>query len=256
MLKLLTCALLVMPALAYADECKFQAPRNAALDLTGVHTLVVDLGQHNLHLSGTPASTGQVRGRACASNKDRLDDLRLTQHREGDRLILTAENTSSNWNISLFGVSHYAYLDLQVDVPATLAVELDVGSGDAHVTNVAQLAARVGSGDLQVNGVRSRFDAHVGSGDIKADDVGETHVVSIGSGDFTANRVRGDLSIGSIGSGDADLRAIGGSVDVKSIGSGNLHVDGVARDLHVARVGSGDVEHKSVAGRVDVPKED
>jgi DUF4097 and DUF4098 domain-containing protein YvlB len=256
MWKLVTFSLLLAPTLAHADECRFQAPRDAALDLTGVHTLVVNLGQHNLHLNGTPASTGQVHGRACASAKDRLDDLRLTQHREGDRLILTAENTSSNWNINLFGASHYAYMELQVDVPATLAVELNVGSGDAQVANVAQLDARVGSGDLQAKGVRGHFDAHVGSGDIKADDVGETHVASIGSGDFTVNRVRGDISIGSIGSGDADLRAIGGNVDVKSVGSGSLHVDGVAHDLHVARVGSGEVEHKSVAGRVDVPKDD
>jgi hypothetical protein len=256
MWKLLAFASLLIPTFAHADECRFQAPRNAAFDLTGVHTLVIDLHQHNLHLNGTPASTGQVHGRACASSQDRLEDLRLTQRREGDRLIVSAESASSDWNISLFGVSHYAYMDLQMDIPATLAVELDVGSGDAHVANVAQLNASVGSGDLQVNGVRGRFDAHVGSGDIKADDVGETHVAAIGSGDFTVNRVRGNLSIGSIGSGDADLRAIGGSVDVQSIGSGDLHVDGVARDLHVARVGSGDVEHKSVAGRVDVPKDD
>jgi len=256
MSKILLIALLLAPALAHADECKFQAPRSAALDLAGAHTLVIELHQHNLHLNGTPASTGQVRGRACASSQDRLNDLRLTQHREGDRLILSVESTSSNWNIGLFGVSHYAYMDLQVDIPATLAVELDVGSGDAHVANIAQLDAHVGSGDLQVNGVRGRFDAHVGSGDIKANDVGETHVAAIGSGDFTVNRVRGNLSIGSIGSGDADLRAIGGSVDVQSIGSGDLRVDGVAHDLHVATVGSGEVEHKSVAGRVDVPKDD
>ncbi len=256
MWKLLACALLFTPALAHADQCRFESPRNATLDLTGVRTVVIDLHQHNLHLNGTPAATGQLRGRACASSQDRLDDLRVTQHREGDRLILSADSTSSSWNIGLFGVSHYAYLDLQVDIPATLAVELEIGSGDAHVANLAQLEARVGSGDLQVNGVRGRFDAHVGSGDIKADDVGETHVAAIGSGDFTINRVRGNLSIGSIGSGDANLRAIGGSVDVQSIGSGDLHVDGVAHDLHVARVGSGDVDHKSVAGRVDVPKQD
>ncbi len=256
MWKLLACALLFTPVLAHADECRFQAPRNAPLDLAGVHTLVVDLGHHTLHLNGTATNAAQVHGRACASSQDRLTELQITQHREGDRLILTAENTSSSWTLNLFGASHYAYLDLQVEVPANLAVELNIGSGDAHVANVAQLIAGVGSGDLHVNGVRSRFDAHVGSGDIKAEDVGETHVASIGSGDFTVNRVRGDLSIGSIGSGDADLRAVGGTVDVKSIGSGDLRVNGVARDLHVAHVGSGEVEHVAVAGKVDIPHED
>lgn len=84
--------------------------------------------------------------------------LQVTQHREGDRLILSANNTSSNWTINLFGASSYAYLDLQVDIPTSLAVELEVGSGDAHVANVGQLAVKVGSGDLQVNAVRGRFD--------------------------------------------------------------------------------------------------
>ncbi len=257
MWKLLTCALLMVPSLVHAaDECRFQTPRNAALDLAGVHTLVIELGQHNLRLSGTPAATAQLHGRACASSEDRLASLQVRQRRDGDRLILSAANSSSSWNISLFGASSYAYMDLQVDVPENLAVELDVGSGDAHVANVGQLSASVGSGDLQVNGVRNRFDAQVHSGDIKADDVGETHVASIGSGDFTVNSVRGDIWIGSIGSGDADLRAIGGNVDVKSIGSGDLRVNGVAHDLHVARVGSGDVQHSSVAGRVDIPKDD
>ncbi len=257
MWKLLICAVLLTPSFAYAaDECKFQAPRNAALDLTSVHTLIIDIGQHNLNLKGAAASTAQVHGRACASSQDRLATLQVTQRRDGDRLLLTAVNTSSSWNVSLFGVSRYAYLDLQVNVPADLAVELDVGSGDAHVADVAQLAASVGSGDLHVNGVRNRFDAHVGSGDITAENVGETHVASIGSGDFTVNRVRGDIWIGSIGSGDADLRAIGGTVDVKSIGSGDLRVKSVAHDLHVARLGSGDISHDSVAGRVDIPKDD
>lgn len=258
MWKPLLCTLLLTPALAHAaDRCQFDAPRNAALDLSGVRTLVIELGHHTLHLNGTPTATAQVRGRACASSKERLAALQFTQRREGDRLILATERTASrDWTITLFGASSYAYLDLQVDVPANLPVELDIGSGDAHVANVGQLAVEVGSGDLQVTGVRGRFDAQVGSGDIKADDVGETHVKSIGSGDFSANRVRGNIWIDSIGSGDADLRAIGGNVDVKSIGSGDLSVNGVAHDLHVVRVGSGEIAQRSVAGRVDIPKDD
>ena len=257
MLKLLTCALLLTPAFAHAgDECKFKAPRNAAIDLAGVHTLVIDLGQHNLHLNGTPASTARLSGRACASSQDRLNQLRVTQRREGDRLILTAESVSSNWSINLFGVSRYAYLDLRLDIPANLPVELAVGSGDADVVGIARLSSRTGSGDLHVHGISGRFDAQVGSGDIEADGIGEIHVASVGSGDFKAHDVRGDVQIGSIGSGSAGLRKVGGNVVVDSIGSGDLSVDGIAHDLHVRKVGSGDVNHNAVAGRVDIPRED
>jgi DUF4097 and DUF4098 domain-containing protein YvlB len=257
MWKLLTCALLLTPSLAHAaDECKFQAPRNAALNLAGVRTLVIGLGQHTLHLNGTPGSTAQLSGRACASSQDRLNELRVTQRREGDRLILTAESVSSNWSFSLFGASHYAYLDLHVNVPANLPVELAVGSGDADVVGVARLSGHTGSGDLHVHGISGRFDAQVGSGDIEANGVGEIHVASVGSGDFKASDVHGDVQIGSIGSGSADLTKVGGNVVVDTIGSGDLSVDGVAHDLHVRKVGSGDVSHNAVAGRVDIPRED
>jgi DUF4097 and DUF4098 domain-containing protein YvlB len=257
MLKILTCALLLAPLAAHANECRFQAPRNATFDLAGVHTLVVEVGHHDLHLKGSPGTTSvQFHGRACASSQERLAGLQFSQRREGDRLILSADDQHGADRLVFFGFSSYAYLDMQVDVPAGLDVEVDVGSGDAHVANVASLKSDVGSGDLDVNGVRGRFETEVHSGDVRAEDVGETRVTSVGSGDFTVNRVRGNISIGSIGSGDVNLRAIGGSVDFGSVGSGDLRVNGVARDLRVARVGSGDVVHAAVAGKVDIPKDD
>lgn len=257
MWKLVAAALLLAPTFAQANQCRFQAPRDAALDLTGIHTVVIELGQHTLHLSGNAAAPSQIRGRACASSQDDLPSTQLTQRRDGDRLILTAENPSSNGNFfSLFGASHYAWLDLNIDVPPNIAVELNLGSGDATIENVAQLDASVGSGDLKVKTVQGHFQAQVGSGDITAYDVGETRIPSVGSGDVAINRVRGNLAIGSIGSGSTDLRAVGGNVDVKTIGSGDLRVNGVARDLHVASVGSGDVTHQAVAGKVDVPLQD
>lgn len=255
MLKLLTCALLLIPSLAMADQCRFESPRNAPLDMTGIHTVVIDIGHHTLHIDGTADDSSRMQGRACASSTDRLAAMQISQHREGDRLIVKLADNHGTNIFSIFG-SHYAYLDLRMDIPNTVAVELAVGSGDAFVSKVAQLSAGVGSGDLQVNGVSGHFDAHVGSGDIKADDVGETHIASVGSGDFTVNRVRGNLTIDKVGSGDADLRAVGGNVNVGSVGSGDLRVNGVARDLHVAHVGSGDVDHLAVAGTVDIPHRD
>lgn len=68
MWKLLTCAMLLAPAFAHAaDQCRFQAPRNAALDLNGVHSVVIELGHHTLHLNGTANGLSQIHGRACAS---------------------------------------------------------------------------------------------------------------------------------------------------------------------------------------------
>ena len=257
MWKSILAATLLIPSFAHAaDQCKFQAPRNESLNLAGVHTLVIELGQHNLHLNGGTANSAEVRGRACASSSDRLDTLRLVQRREGDRLILSTDNDTEGWSINLFGWSSYAYLDLQVDVPSNLAVELKVGSGDADVAGIDSLEGRVGSGDLRARNINGRFDASVGSGDIVAKNIGEIHVASLGSGDFTVEGVRGNVEIGSIGSGDAALSTVGGNVVVDSIGSGDLSVNDVAHDLRVHSVGSGDVSHHRVAGHVDIPSDD
>ena len=274
MWKLIAIALLLAPALAHAEDCRYSAPRSAMYDLNGVHTIVIVLGRHELHLNGTTATTAKLGGRACASSPERLAGLQIKQHREGDRLILSAESDTDSNFFSIFGFSRYAYLDLQLDIPAGMPVEVEVGSGDAWVRNVAQLKAGVGSGDLDAQGVRGRFDAHVGSGEIKANNVGPTNVSSVGSGevklgqvrgdatvgsvgsgDFTAVGVNGSVAINSVGSGDATARNVGGNVSVGSIGSGDLHVNGVAHDLHVASVGSGDVEHTGVSGKVDIPKQ-
>jgi DUF4097 and DUF4098 domain-containing protein YvlB len=256
MWKILCCTLLLTPAFAHAaDHCSFQAPRNAAIDLNGVHTIVIDIGHHNLHLVGSQTGNVKIEGRACASSAKLLGDLQLNQRREGDRLILTASNNPTLNSFSFFA-EHYAYLDLHINVPSNLPINLDVGSGDADVVGVSRLSANTHSGDLHVHSVNGRFDANVGSGDVDAADVGEIHVGSVGSGDFKADRVRGDVQIGSIGSGDATLHTVDGSVDVGSVGSGDLKVNGVTHDLRVHSVGSGDVEHAGIAGRVDVPKED
>lgn len=273
MRRLILLSLLVLPALALADEhCAFQAPQKLDLDLSGVKMLEIDMGSNQLHLDGAPVAGVEVRGRACASSQKLLDRVRVTQHREGDRLVLKAENDSS-WNIGWSG-NHYAWLDLHVRVPASLPIVLGVGSGDAEVNGVASLDSQVGSGDLDVRRVRGAFATRTGSGDIDASDIGSLRVDSVGSGDLTATGVRGDASVGNvgsgdvkltdvrgkvdigdIGSGDATLRRIGGSVEVGSVGSGDIDADTVGGDLTVRSAGSGDVDHRNVKGTVSVPSD-
>lgn len=285
MWKFIACTALVLPALAlptlaHADNCRFQAPRNANLDLAGVHTLVIQVHHHQVHLqglhvTGSQAQAGHISGRACAVSADLLPNLQLTQRREGDRLIVEAtDRTPRGRTLVLFG-NDYHYLDLQIQAPASLAVEVEVGSGDAAVVDVAALKATVGSGDLDVRGVQGRFEASVNSGDIKARGIGDAQLGSVGSGDltiehvrgavavdhvgsgnFSASDVQGDVRIGHIGSGDASAHAIGGSVVVESVGSGDLQVKDVRHDLRVAQLGSGAIEHTGVAGKVTIPAQD
>lgn len=257
------------PALA-AEPCAHSAPRNLTLDLTGVRTVVFDIGHNELRLDARGGAGGAVTGRACASDAAYLDQLKLTQQKTGDTLVVKAWREGNNLS-GLLG-NRYSVLRLSATLPDSLPVKLQVGSGDAWVAGVHSLDATVGSGDLDVRRVRGAVSARVGSGDIELDDVGPLNVPaigsgdvsarnvrgavevgSIGSGDFSLDRASGAVKIGSIGSGDANLASVGGAIDVGSVGSGDLTVRGAA-SLAVRSVGSGDVDHRDVRGAVDLPR--
>lgn len=242
------------PSAANAAQCAYSAPRNLQLDLGGVQTVRIEVQNHDVHVRGTPAGGLTLTGRACASDRATLEDLTITQSRQGSELLLDLGSKSRNV-FRLFG-SSYAYLDVTLQLPTSLPITVNVGSGDADVAGVQQVRAQVGSGDLNVRNIAQRFAASVGSGDIAANDLGKLEIGTVGSGDFKASAVRGDVQVGSIGSGDVQLRQVGGSVRVQALGSGDLTVDGASGDFSLDVKGSGDVTHSGVKGKVSVPRDD
>ena len=256
MCRLVLAALLLAPLSAFAaTPCKFEAARNLQLDLAGVTSVQVSVHSQALHLSASDGSEGpSLTGRACASDKSMLDQLQVTQQRDGDKLRVDIGATQ-NLSFNLFG-SSYANLDVTMKLPADLPVNVSVGSGDADVRGMRELQSSVGSGDLSVRDIAGKFSTSVGSGDADAADIGSLDVGSVGSGDLKASGIKGDAKVGSIGSGDVTLRQVGGNVHAGTLGSGDLTVDGAAGDLTLGAKGSGDVNHSGVKGKVDVPRDD
>lgn len=271
-MKSLIAIALLIPGVAFArSECKVEKPEELALDLKGISTLVVDMGSDTLHVDGAADADGVLRGRACASSDKRMQLLSLKQERRGDRLLLTLERAHRTIAIS-FG-SDYAYHDLSIKVPPSLAVELNEGSGDAFISNVAALSAKLGSGDLEARQIQGDLRISVGSGDVVADSVGALQVDSVGSGDVTVNGVSADTRIGSVGSGDVTVRngkdgvnieslgsgditlsGIDGSVELDHMGSGDLRVTDIDGDVVVNHIGSGNVHAKNVKGEIRKPR--
>jgi hypothetical protein len=254
MRNLILASLLLVPAIAMADDdqCKFHADRNLDLDLTGVRAVRFAVNAYDLSLSGdAPAGKGTVRGKACASDQATVDNLVVTQAREGDTLVVELTNKrNSGW--SGFG-SHYSDLKVQASVPATIPVTVKVGSGEARVRNVASLDSSVGSGELEAHDIKGPVRSQVGSGSVKLYGTGAVDVDTVGSGDLSAKHVNGGVRIGTVGSGDATLGEVVGNVEVGTVGSGDIDVDGVSGNLTVRTQGSGDIEHHGVSGKVDVP---
>lgn len=272
-LSLLT-LLLLAPAAAFAatPECKHSQPRNLVLDLAGVKAVVFDIGSNDFTIDASAGAKAALGGKACASSAKYLEQLKLTQHKAGEKLYVTARREGMTGGIFLG--SNYAYLKLAATLPDNVMVQLKVGSGDAVVTGAPMLSADVNSGDVEARHIRGLVAASVGSGDIILEDIGSLHVISVGSGDLSAKKVRGPAKVGSVGSGDFELDGASGDVEIGSVGSGDARVTGVSGSVTVASVGSGDLEvndirgdlsvrskssgsvsHNRVDGRVDVPSD-
>lgn len=267
-------AILLLAALPFGASaqraCQDSETRDLALDLAGIKTVVFEIGAQELVLTASKGAAVSVNAKACASERSLLQQLSLTQHRAGDKLIVRADRDANmSWNSG----KRYAYLQVRASLPDTLPVQVKVGSGEAVVSGVASLSLDVGSGDAKASRVRGMVYADVGSGDIELDDIGGLSAISVGSGDLTARSVRGGAKIGSVGSGDLDVSGTEGSVQLGSVGSGDATLTNIGGDITVDRVGSGDLDvertrgrltvrklgsgslnHRDVAGSIDVPR--
>jgi hypothetical protein len=247
--------LLLISLTAAADECRYSAPRNLHDDLSGVRGVQIELHSHDMHLVGNGSSSSlEITGRACASSQSALDNLQVTSHREGDQLIVEVGG-SHGINISFFGVS-YQDLDLQIQLPSTMPVSVNDGSGDAYISGLTQLDAQTGSGDLHIHNISGNVTVTTGSGDVEIKHIGDLKAGTVGSGDLNASDVTNSVHIGSVGSGDVVLEKVGGNVDVGTLGSGDLSVSDVRGNLTVGAKGSGDVSHSNIGGQINVPHDD
>lgn len=261
------------PAFASASDCKFSAQRDFDVDAAGLRSVAFDLGSSDLRIEGVPGlAKVEVRARACASEQDWLASLTVDQQRSGDRLTIRPRSERDNrW--SWFG-SSYAYIELKVRVPASLAVATEGRSSDVDATGLASLDFSSSSGDLVARRIAGTVVTSASSGDIDGEDLGSMEVRRTGSGDVKLRNVRGDakversgsgdltfdqvsgnVEVGRVGSGDVGARRVQGSVRVEAIGSGDVDVSDVGGDFSVGSKGSGDVHHRDVRGKIAVPPE-
>lgn len=245
-----TLLLCLLPVAGFAQErCAHSQPHELVLDTAGAKRVMFDIGPHTLRLRGADGTGHRLAGRACAASAGDLERLSVDQTLRGDTLHVTLQREQRR-GIS-FG-DRYAYLTLEGTVPGDILVQLKVGSGDAWLSGAASASADVGSGDVDVRGVRGLLTAKVGSGDAVLRDLGALKVISLGSGDIEVEQVRGNAEVGSIGSGDFAVRGVGGNVDIGSIGSGDAMVADVTGDVVLGSVGSGDFDVRNVRGSLTV----
>jgi hypothetical protein len=266
---LLPLLLVAAPAFGWG-ECEHAATREAAIDVGTARKLALATGAGDLRVVADASATCAVAtGKACASSEELLAAIRLVARTEGG--VPTLKVDMPEYQSSWLGDS-YAYLDLEVRVPASVALALADSSGDVVVEGVAALDAQDSSGDLDVRGVAGEVRVTDSSGDVDVRDAGSVRIPNDSSGDLELTAIRGDVLVESDSSGDIDIDGVGGNASVRSDSSGDIVFADVAGSASVDRDssggiratdiggdfivrsdGSGGVTHSGVKGRVDVP---
>ena len=125
-MKLAALALVVAPVAGFAQN--YDEPRNATVPASGATLLRVDARAGQLRITGrTDLTEVRVRGTARASTRSLLADIKVEAVREGKeihvRAVLPEHRDCCDWDDE-------ALLDLVIETPASLALDVDDTSGD------------------------------------------------------------------------------------------------------------------------------
>jgi hypothetical protein len=264
-------ALVPAVALAWGDDCKVRAERNAGIDVAGVEKVVLRTGAGDLKVRGSATATRiEAKGEACAAKQELLDASQVNVRREGKVVYVETAlpQDKSGWT---WGNNDYAYIDLDVALPSGLPVEAIDSSGDAELSGLKSLDMQDSSGDLDIEGIAGAVDVNDSSGDLEVERVGSVRVrdssgdieisevgkdVTVlvdSSGDMRISRVQGSVQVQQDSSGGIRIEDVKGSVKIDSDSSGDIYAGGVGGDFTVSEDSSGSIGHGTIAGKITVP---
>ena len=184
-------------SLSYAGSGQYTEVRNFDLDASGLSEVFIDAGAGAMVVSGVDGSDEVVVVATIIVDSDDPEEalkfiekrLRLDLTRDGDRAVLKA-GFSPGW-----GWDADAAVDLDVRMPAQLALVIDDGSGSLTIVAAAgDVYVEDGSGPIDIRQVRGSVTVDDGSGDIEIDDVEHDLVIEEeGSGSLHYANVRGSV---------------------------------------------------------------
>lgn len=204
------------------DRCDVERDFADFADAGNASAVLIDSEAGDLEVIGRVGlDEVRVRGVGCARDRFDLDEIELVVQRSGSTVrVLGLVPSGANVN---------ARLDLVIEVPDWMLVDIVDESGDIDVVNVG---AVVISDD---------------SGDILLEDIGGDVDVTDDSGELWLRNILGDVYIWD-DSGGADVRGVNGTVLVDHDGSGHLFIRDVDLDVYIAEDGSGDIIVENVGG--------
>lgn len=233
----------------FGDDCDHRAERAASVPASGADLVRIAARAGALRVEGRPGlSEVRIRGEACASHERYLEGIELRAERVGDEVRVEAVMPEMRG----FG-SFAARLDLVIEVPELLPLDVDDSSGVVEIRGVAALRLRDSSGEIDVSDVRGEVEVDDSSGEIRLAGVRGDVRLRDSSGGIEVRDVAGSVLVERDGSGEIDVADVERDVRIERDGSGSISVAGVRGDFVVERDGSGGIRHRDVAGAVRVP---
>jgi hypothetical protein len=239
---------------ASADWCKYEKDIEKTLDLSSSDVLKITAAAGDLEIAGVSGTDQAViRGKACASKQEWLDEsgVSITEGRSA-AISVDLPKTDGGWTSFM---NNYASLDLEIQVPQDLAIEVRDSSGDIFIENAALTRLKDSSGDIEVEDARSSVSISDSSGDIEIDRItGNITIEADSSGDIELNDVTGSVLVKRDSSGDIDVAHVSSDVVVERDSSGHISATDVDGDFRVLKDGSGGISSSDIQGEIDIPK--
>lgn len=159
---------------AVAQVGRYSVQRTASSPTSGISTIRISNGSGRLTVTGRSGSSNvNATALVHGSSQDAANSVKLVVERHGDVLDVHAARPDGGW-FDRADVS----IDLTVEVPPSIALDVSDGSGGAHIDNVGAIRVRSGSGGVHVTNV---------GGDLIVD--------SKGSGSVRYSNVKGAVSV-------------------------------------------------------------
>jgi DUF4097 and DUF4098 domain-containing protein YvlB len=236
------------------DSCKYEKDIDLTLNLSDSDKLSIYAAAGDLDVVGVSGSDQAViRGKVCASKEAWLEESSLSTQ-SGNHAVIEVDLPNSDGDWSFTGKS-YVWMDLRIEVPESLNIEVKDSSGDMFLKNITVAKVQDSSGDIEIEAVKGPVSIRDSSGDIEVDGVeGDITIESDNSGDIDINDITGTVLVKKDSSGDIDVSRISDDVIVERDSSGDISATHVGGDFRVLKDGSGGISSTDVKGEVQIPK--
>lgn len=238
-------------SLSAQHRCEYEDSRDLVLPVGTLDQLDIVAGSGGMIVEGRAGSSEiHVSAIFCASTQERLEALDVSLDASGSRGYL--ETSYPDWNSRRD--NQYARIDLMIEVPPSLHLRVQDGSGGIEMSGVGSVDIEDGSGGLELEAINGDVEIDDGSGGVRIRGARGNVRIEDGSGEIDVEDVSGSVRI-TDGSGSIDVRRVDQNVIVDEDGSGTVDVSDVGGNLSVDGTRRERIRYRDVQGAVDLPPE-